>query len=106
MCTDELLRYVLLSAKVPGRVEGKGWDRCATIGIVSRRRVSAADGEEGPSRRVPCVGDAVCGCFEKVELVERRAVDAAGQDGEELEEEASSDKYQRAKGKNGSWVEC
>lgn len=106
MCTDELLRYVLLSAKVPGRVEGKGWDRCATIGIVSRRRVSAADGEEGPSRWVSCVGDAAGGGFEEVELGERSLVDAASEDGQELEEQASSDQDQRAECEKRSWKVC
>ena len=104
--TDELLGDVLLGAKVSRRVEWQRGDRRAAVGIVAGVRVGAADGEEGPSRWVSCVGDAAGGGFEEVELGERSLVDAASEDGQELEEQTSSDQDQRAECEKRSWKVC
>lgn len=67
-------------------------------------RVSAADGEVGPSRRVAGVGDAVCGGLEEVEDVDGRALDCAAQDDEELEDDSAGEQEERDEGEDGSWV--
>jgi hypothetical protein len=82
---DELLRDALLGAKVPYRIKWQSWDDVSAVGVVAGRWVYAADGEEGPSRGVARVGDAVGGCLQEVESVQGRAIDSTGQDGEELE---------------------
>lgn len=92
----------MLCAKVPWWVEGKSRNRRATVCIASIAWVFTANGKERPSRGVAGVGDAVCGGFEEVEPVERGLVDAASQDGQELEEKASSNEDQRSNGEQGS----
>jgi hypothetical protein len=49
VCANKLLRDAFLCAKVPRRIKRQRWDGRPAVGIVPRRRVDPADGEEGPS---------------------------------------------------------
>lgn len=51
----------------------------------------AADCEEGPSRRIRRVRDAVGGGLEEVDLVFGRAVRGTGEDDEELEKDGAGE---------------
>jgi hypothetical protein len=95
MGPDELLRDALLCPKVSWGIKGQGRDDSSAIGIVPGCRVCSTDGEKGPSRRVARVADAVGRGLEKVEAVERRAVDASSQDREQLQQNTASDEDQR-----------
>jgi hypothetical protein len=91
--SNELLRDAVRGAKVPGGVKWQCWHRLSAVGI--ERALDAADGEEGPSRRVARAGNVGGRGFEEVEFVQGGAVDAACQDGEELEEDAAADEDER-----------
>lgn len=101
VCPDKLLRHALGGAKVARRVEGQRGHNGAAVRVVARGGVAAADGEEGPSRGVARVADAVCGGLQEVELVDGGGVDGAGEDGEELHYDASGDEEERAQGEDG-----
>lgn len=86
--SEEGLRHVLLGVEVARRVKGQRGNRTSTVGVVVVG-ADAADGEEGPARRVASVGNAVRRGLEEVKAVLGAAVDGAGQDDEPLEEQAS-----------------
>jgi len=88
---DELLRHAVGGAKVAGRVERQRRNDVSAVGVEAGAGVAAADGEEGPSRGVARVVDASRRGLQEVELVQRRGVDGAGQDGEELHYDSSGD---------------
>jgi hypothetical protein len=103
---NELLRHALGCSEIPGRIERQCWYACTAIRIESIIIVNAADGEESPTRWVSGSRDvAYVGGFEEVELVLRSGCDAAREDGEELEENATSEKYERGEGEKRSWGE-
>lgn len=98
---NELLGDILLRAKVSRWVKWQRRHNLATIGVISRR-VAPADGEEGPSRGIPRVGNAAGRCLEEVEAVDGAAVDGSAQNGEELEEDTASEQDERGDGEDGS----
>lgn len=78
MSADKLTGDILHGSEVARRIEGESRDGVTAVGIVAVRFVDATDGEEGPSRRITGVGDAVCGRLQEVKLVYRAALDSAG----------------------------
>jgi hypothetical protein len=100
---NELLRYILRRAKVPRRIEWQSRDGASTVRI--QTILSAADGEEGPSRRVPRAGNAanVAG-FEEVELVDGAAVHASRQYCHKLEQDTASEDYEGDDAHDCSWM--
>lgn len=91
VCPNELTRYIRGGAEVPRRIKRQRGHYAAAIGVVAFG-VGAANGEEGPSRGIPRAGDAadVAG-LEEVDLVLGAAVYGAGEDDEELEEDAAGE---------------
>jgi hypothetical protein len=90
---NELLRHILCRAKVPGRIEWQRRDDIATVCVEAV--LSAADGEEGPSRWIARAGNAanVAG-FEEVDFVDGAAVHGSGQDGQQLKQDTASEDYE------------
>lgn len=106
---DELLRDagVCIEVLLAGRVE---WERrmdWSAITIVAAN--NAAEGEESPARRV---GDmsvcatcyAIGGGLEEVDLIQWGALHGAGQDDEELEDDAAGEEDEGDNGENGSYA--
>lgn len=90
VCADERRWNAVGGAEIPHRVE---WKRrhCVTAVGIETVRVDTTDSEERPSRRVTRgrLDGAGVG-LEEVELVLGVAVDAAGKDDEELQEDTTS----------------
>ena len=89
---NKLLRDILRRAKVSRRIEWQSRDGFSTICI--QTILSAADGEEGPSRRVPRARYAanVAG-FEEVDLINGAAIHAARQYCQKLKQNTTSEYY-------------
>jgi hypothetical protein len=84
------------------RVEWKGWDHGATVGVVAIR-IYTAHGEEGPARRVPRLWrDAICARLKEINLVFRAAGNRSRQDHEELQDDSTGDKNEGYSPKNRS----
>lgn len=90
MGANKLLWDAGLSVEVAWRVKWKCRDRSTAVCI--QAILLSADGEKGPSRWVACIGDAIGGSFEEIELVQGRRFDTTGQNGEELQEHATTNK--------------
>ena len=106
VCPDELLRHAVGGAKVARRVKRQRRDDGSAVRVEARAGIAAADGEEGPAGGVAGAGDAGdTGGFEEVELVYGRAGYGAGEDGEELEEDAAGEDDEGDCGEDGAWEE-
>lgn len=99
MCTEEGIGYTSRGAKVflVWWVKWQGGMYIATVGIAAVG-IDAAEGEKGPSRRIRCAGDAVCGGLEEVDLVLGVASNSAREDNEELEEDGTSNQNPAGEG--------
>lgn len=84
------------------RVEGQGRDDGTAVGVPVVR-VDAADAEEGPSRRISSVRDAVGGGLQEIDLVFWVCLGCAGQDDEELEKDAAGKQNYGEKSEDRSW---
>lgn len=78
MSAEELTGDIFHGSEIARRIERESRHGVTAVGVVAVRLVDAADGEEGPSRRIAGVGDAVCGRLQEVKLVYRAALDSAG----------------------------
>jgi len=83
MGSDELLRNVGSRHKVARRIEWKRSLLGSAISIMATA-IDTADGEEGPSRGIPGVGDASGRGLEEVKLIFGAALRCTGQNGQEL----------------------
>lgn len=96
----EPVGHILVGSEVAWRIERQRRDDGATVGIVAVAAIDTADGEKGPSGRVPGIGDIAGGGLEEVELVDGTVVDGARENGEELQQDASSEDHQRGQTQN------
>lgn len=103
--TDERLGNTLGGAKVARWVKRQRCLRVAAVGVVAI--LHTAKGEEGPSCWVPRGSiDVVRGRLEEVHVVERARIGGAGENDEELEQDASSKDDQGGNGEDRAWEEC
>jgi hypothetical protein len=99
--SNELLRHAVGGAKVARRVKRQRRNDVSAVRVEAGAGIAAADGEESPSRGVARVVDATGRGLQEVELVQRRRVDGAGQDGEELHHDSSGDQEESGEAENG-----
>ena len=106
---NQALRYIVLRAEVLDRIERDRSADFAALRVVAI--VHAADGEVGPSRWIrdgSARGRADAGGIglQEVDFVQWAVDDDAGEDGEELEDDAASEEEDGDGREDGSSCHC
>jgi hypothetical protein len=87
---NELAWDTSLGTKVAWRVKWQGWYDASIVGVMAVA-IYTSDGEEGPSRWVSRVWNAIGARLKEIDLVLGRSGDSSREDYEKLKDNASSE---------------